>query len=213
MKKIILLIGIIPILIILSSCGKKENVTVEETTEAWEELSCLELDKTFTGEEFIGTYDTGCMGAGGGYSKGEVLPYYTLGVVIDWPSLYADKDMSAITATVYNTTGFFDDYKTAENAYYKRRNYRTGAKKITGSDENALRLIFMYDIPSSEDAWNNYMQSSVEEYRYMNECINKGVIELKAEYQDGSTGTDYYRIELYNQYRTDRINIYKLSEE
>lgn len=57
------------------------------------------------------------------------------------------------------------------------------------------------------------MQSSVEEYRYMNECINKGVIELKAEYQDGSTGTDYYRIELYNQYRTDRINIYKLSEE
>lgn len=79
MKKIILLIGIIPILIILSSCGKKENVTVEETTEAWEELSCLELDKTFTGEEFIGTYDTGCMGAGGGYSKGEVPPYYTLG--------------------------------------------------------------------------------------------------------------------------------------
>lgn len=47
----------------------------------------------------------------------------------------------------------------------------------------------------------------------MNECINKAVIEIKAEYQDGSSGTDYYRIELYNQYRTGRINIYKLSEE
>lgn len=213
MKRILLLIGMVPVLMSLVSCGKKENVTVEETTEAWEELSYLELDKTFTGEEFIGTYETGCMGAGGGYGRGEVPQYYMQSVVMEWPSLYADKDISGITATLYNTTGFFDDYKTAENAYYKRRNYRTGAKKITGSDENALRLIFMYDIPSSEDAWNNYMQSSVEEYRYMNECINKGVIELKAEYQDGSTGTDYYRIELYNQYRTDRINIYKLSEE
>ena len=79
MKRILLLMGIVPILMSLASCGKKENVTVEETTEAWEEMSYLELDKTFTGEEFIGTYDTGCMGAGGGYGKGEVPPYYTLG--------------------------------------------------------------------------------------------------------------------------------------
>ena len=164
MKRILLLMGIVPILMSLASCGKKENVTVEETTE-------------------------------------------------EWPSLYADKDMSAITATVYNTTGFFDDYKTDEHAYYKRRNYKTGEKRIVGSDENALRLIFMYDIPTTQDAWNLYMQSSTEEYRYMNECINKAVIEIKAEYQDGSTGTDYYRIELYNQYSTGRINIYKLSEE
>ena len=176
-------------------------------------MSYLELDKTFTGEEFIGIYDTGCMGAGGGYGKGEVPPYYTLGIVMEWPSLYADKDISAITATVYNTTGFFDDYKTDEHAYYKRRNYKTGEKRIVGSDENALRLIFMYDIPTTQDAWNLYMQSRVEEYRYTNECINKAVIEIKAEYQDGSTGTDYYRIELYNQYSTGRINIYKLSEE
>ena len=109
MKRILLLMGLVPILMSLASCGKKENVTVEETTEAWEEMSYLELDKTFTGEEFIGTYDTGCMGAGGGYGKGEVPPYYTLGIVMEWPSLYADKDISAITATVYNTTGFFDD--------------------------------------------------------------------------------------------------------
>ena len=60
MKRILLLMGLVPILMSLASCGKKENVTVEETTEAWEEMSYLELDKTFTGEEFIGTYDTGC---------------------------------------------------------------------------------------------------------------------------------------------------------
>ena len=41
MKRILLLMGIVPILMSLASCGKKENVTVEETTEAWEELSYL----------------------------------------------------------------------------------------------------------------------------------------------------------------------------
>ena len=212
MKKIILLMGIIPVLMTLASCGKKENVPVEETTEAWEELSCLEIDKTFTGEEFIGTYETGCMGTGGGYARDEIPPYYTLHAVMEWPSLYADEDISGITATVYNSTGFFDDYAKNENIYFKGNSYKTGGKKVMGSGEKALKIVFMFDIPTSEHVWNNYMQSQVEEYRYLNECVKKAVIQIKAEYQDGSTRTDYYRIELVNQYRTSEINIYKLLE-
>ena len=212
MKKIILLMGIIPVLMTLASCGKKENVPVEETTEAWEELSYLELDKTFAGEEFIGTYETGCMGTGGGYARDEIPPYHTLHAVMEWPSLYEDKDISGITATVYNSTGFFDDYAKNENIYFKRNSYKTGDKKVMGSGEKALKIVFMFDIPTSEHVWNNYMQSQVEEYRYLNECVNKAVIQIKAEYQDGSTRTDYYRIELVNQYHTSEINIYKLLE-
>ena len=90
MKKILLL-GIITASLIFASCDKAHNVTEEETTKEWEELSYSVLDKTFTDEELIGTYDTGGRMGGGVKSDGEIPEFYMRYVVFEWPSLYADK--------------------------------------------------------------------------------------------------------------------------
>lgn len=211
MKKILLL-GIITASLIFASCDKAHNVTEEETTKEWEELSYSVLDKTFTDEELIGIYDTGGRMGGGVKSDGEIPEFYIRYVVFEWPSLYADKEISEITAKVYNSTGFFDDYKSEEQAYFKRHNYKTGDKTITGSDEKALKLVFMYDIPTSDYSWDGYAQSRSEEMEYLNDCINKAVIQMDVKYKEGSTDTDYYRIELVNKYGPDRVNVYKLAE-
>ncbi|MFQ8902785.1 MAG: hypothetical protein ACLR7D_13890 [Lachnospira eligens] len=59
-------------------------------------------------KKLIGTYDIGILGAGKYPKDGDET--YIVSAVIEWPSMYGDREISSISVNVYNSPFCIDNY-------------------------------------------------------------------------------------------------------
>lgn len=57
---------------------------------------------------------------------------------------------------------------------------------VSGVDDNAIKLMIVVELPTSEDAFNRYMQSIYEEKQAMIKAVNNAIIEADVTYNDGT---------------------------
>ena len=105
------------------------------------------IDYNYTDEELIGTYDIGILGAGKYPKDGDET--YIVSAVIEWPSMYGDREISSISVDVYNSPFCIDNYNIDGMKYAKSTLDIFSAHKDNLSDDRqAIKLITFAEIPT-----------------------------------------------------------------
>lgn len=93
----------------------------------------------------------------------------------------------------------------------KKNNINMKSMGVSGVDDNAIKLMIVVELPTSEDAFNRYMQSIYEEKQAMIKAVNNAIIEADVTYNDGTEKVEYYKIKT-GKYAITTMDIYKQVE-
>lgn len=167
------------------------------------------IDYNYIDDELIGTYDIGNFGAGRFPQKGDDT--YIISAIIEWPTMYEDKEISSISVNVYNSPFCIESYTYDEMKYAKETlDIFSSQKDNLSTDKQAIKLITFAEVPTTEDIWNDYMQSQSEEIEQLSNNIKNAILAFHVKDNDGNETIDYYRMELAYEYSVRKINIYKI---
>ena len=150
-----------------------------------------------------------------GMSKGEFTSVAQanggLENMINWDGIYNDENIKSIKYTIYNSTCGFTDMSDDPDNYRKKNNINMKSMGVSGVDDNAIKLMIVVELPTSEDAFNRYMQSIYEEKQAMIKAVNNAIIEADVTYNDGTEKVEYYKIKT-GKYAITTMDIYKQVE-
>lgn len=127
-----------------------------------------------------------------------------------WPVLYNDDDVEKIVYKTYNARvrlGIEDDLS---NKYQNKKKLKMDKADITAGEQEQLKMILCLELKSTNDSWYMNKQSPESERQAKNEVLNSVLVEAEISYKDGTSHTDYYKLETIEN--GNSVNIFKLSE-
>ena len=127
-----------------------------------------------------------------------------------WPVLYNDDDVEKIVYKTYNARvrlGIEDDLS---NEYQNKKKLKMDKADITAGEQEQLKMILCLELKSTNDSWYMNKQSPESERQAKNEVLNSVLVEAEISYKDGTSHTDYYKLETIEN--GNSVNIFKLSE-
>lgn len=229
MKKYVLILTIYSVL--LAGCQKMDTVT-EETTGSinyqepviteyesdgmtYEKMSgesievvYPKLDKTFSDEIPVAGWRVS------GTGKSEMADNKSaccIKYMCDWEGLYTDENIQSIKYTIYNSTCSFVYASDNINNYKKKKNINMKSVSVSGSDTDALKLLIIAELPTTDDEINSNCPSVYMEEQAKIKAVNNALIEADVIYNDGTEKIEYYKIKTGTHYMS-LLDIYKQVE-
>lgn len=229
MKKYVLILTIYSVL--LAGCQKMDTVT-EETTGSinyqepviteyesdgmtYEKMSgesievvYPKLDKTFSDEIPVAGWRVS------GTGKSEMANNKSaccIKYMCDWEGLYTDENIQSIKYTIYNSTCSFVYASDNINNYKKKKNINMKSVSVSGSDTDALKLLIIAELPTTDDEINSNCPSVYMEEQAKIKAVNNALIEADVIYNDGTEKIEYYKIKTGTHYMS-LLDIYKQVE-
>ena len=82
---------------------------------------------------------------------------------------------------------------------------------VSGSDTDALKLLIIAELPTTDDEVNSYCPSVYMEEQAKIKAVNNALIEADVIYDDGTEKIEYYKIKTGTHYMS-LLDIYKQVE-
>lgn len=229
MKKYILILTIYSVL--LAGCQKMDTVTEETQVSiryqdpvkieyesdgmTYEKMSgesievvYPKLDKTFSDEIPVAGWRVS------GTGKSEMANNKSaccIKYMCDWEGLYTDENIQSIKYTIYNSTCSFVYASDNINNYKKKKNINMKSVSVSGSDTDALKLLIIAELPTTDDEINSNCPSVYMEEQAKIKAVNNALIEADVIYNDGTEKIEYYKIKTGTHYMS-LLDIYKQVE-
>jgi len=96
------------------------------------------------------------------------------------------------------------------NEYQNKKKLKMDKADITAGEQEQLKMILCLELKSTNDSWYMNKQSPESERQAKNEVLNSVLVEAEISYKDGTSHTDYYKLETIEN--GNSVNIFKLSE-
>lgn len=217
--------------ILFSGCQKKETVT-EETQKSinyqepviteyesdgmtYEKMSgesievvYPKLDKTFSDEIPVTWWRTNGTGTSGMSDNKSAC---CIKFMYNWEGLYTDENIQSIKYTIYNSTCGFVYASDNINNYGKKKSINMKSVSVSGSDTDALKLLIVAELPTTDDEINSYWPSVYMEQQAKIKAVNNALIEADVIYNDGTEKVEYYKMKTGTHSMT-LMDIYKQVE-
>lgn len=229
MKKYVLILTIYSVL--LAGCQKMDTVTEETQVSiryqdpvkieyesdgmTYEKMSgesievvYPKLDKTFSDEIPVAGWRVS------GTGKSEMANNKSaccIKYMCDWEGLYTDENIQSIKYTIYNSTCSFVYASDNINNYKKKKNINMKSVSVSGSDTDALKLLIIAELPTTDDEINSNCPSVYMEEQAKIKAVNNALIEADVIYNDGTEKIEYYKIKTGTHYMS-LLDIYKQVE-
>lgn len=229
MKKYVLILTIYSVL--LAGCQKMDTVTEETQVSiryqdpvkieyesdgmTYEKMSgesievvYPKLDKTFSDEIPVAGWRVS------GTGKSEMANNKSaccIKYMCDWEGLYTDENIQSIKYTIYNSTCSFVYASDNINNYKKKKNINMKSVSVSGSDTDALKLLIIAELPTTDDEINSNCPSVYMEEQAKIKAVNNALIEADVIYNDGTEKIEYYKIKTGTHYMS-LLYIYKQVE-
>ena len=188
---------------------ESDGMTYEKMSGESIEVTYPKLDKTFSDEDFVAAWNVSGTRRIDEPENGKSA-YHNI-CMINWDGIYNDENIKSIIYTIYNSTCGFTDMSDDPDNYRKKNNINMKSMGVSGVDDNAIKLMIVVELPTSEDAFNRYMQSIYEEKQAMIKAVNNAIIEADVTYNDGTEKVEYYKIKT-GKYAITTMDIYKQVE-
>lgn len=93
----------------------------------------------------------------------------------------------------------------------KKKNINMKSVSVSGSDTDALKLLIIAELPTTDDEINSNCPSVYMEEQAKIKAVNNALIEADVIYDDGTEKIEYYKIKTGTHYMS-LLDIYKQVE-
>lgn len=187
---------------------ESDGMTYEKMSGESIEVTYPKLDKTFSDEIPVAGWRVS------GTGKSEMADNKSaccIKYMCDWEGLYTDENIQSIKYTIYNSTCSFVYASDNINNYKKKKNINMKSVSVSGSDTDALKLLIIVELPTTDDEVNSYCPSVYMEEQAKIKAVNNALIEADVIYDDGTEKIEYYKIKTGTHYMS-LLDIYKQVE-
>lgn len=187
---------------------ESDGMTYEKMSGESIEVVYPKLDKTFSDEIPVAGWRVS------GTGKSEMANNKSaccIKYMCDWEGLYTDENIQSIKYTIYNSTCSFVYASDNINNYKKKKNINMKSVSVSGSDTDALKLLIIAELPTTDDEINSNCPSVYMEEQAKIKAVNNALIEADVIYNDGTEKIEYYKIKTGTHYMS-LLDIYKQVE-